>query len=167
MSAEKRKPALTTPVLKNEKAEAGKSTPSAPVTLLATAAVDVDDDEQAEIAGHDSAYVLPLGVSERQAARVRLFMAEKRRLALEGNVPEMRPCVRCGWPTVPEEFFCRSCWRERKRVKQLLARWGPNVFDDYPRLRVQVAPAVVVPAKPSRPGETVNADLVFGPGGAA
>jgi hypothetical protein len=113
MSAEKLKPALAAPALK--KPDAGKSTPSAPVTLLVTAAVDVDDDEQAEVAGHDSAYVLPLGVSERQAARVRLFMAEKRRLALEGKVPEMRPCIDCAFPTVPEELFCRSCWRRRKR----------------------------------------------------
>lgn len=38
MSAGKRKPALATPVLKNERAEVQESTPTAPVTLLVTAA---------------------------------------------------------------------------------------------------------------------------------
>ena len=59
----------------------------------------------------------PLGVSPDQAARVRAWFAERARAALRGDPPPVRPCVDCGFGTVPEELLCRTCWERRQRAK--------------------------------------------------
>jgi hypothetical protein len=112
------------------------------VSAVVSTVVDVDD-EEAEVTGSDGAWLAPLGVSWRQAARVRLFMAEKRRLSLEGKPWPSRPCDSCGWPTTLEESCCRECHRRRKRQER--GEREPLLIDACPRL----APAVV--ARPKRP----------------